>query len=159
MAKKTKSYSQVEATDYLEQLGQRGTSAPEFIYELLRVFAVFGVLCRIFSCLLIVPIKPHSSFNSLSAASSDVSPGSMPPPGNSLIYLSDLCVCTDNILLLRTTNAILRSLMPAPPYFDVYTWLQSIFLFLKMYIYKFIFSGYTIPKREYNIHCHHIITR
>ena len=42
MAKKTKSYSQVQATDALEQLGQRGTSAPEFIYELLRIFVGFG---------------------------------------------------------------------------------------------------------------------
>ncbi len=42
MAKKTKSYSQVEATDALEQLGQRGTSAPEFIYDLLRIFAGYG---------------------------------------------------------------------------------------------------------------------
>ncbi|MBD5240972.1 MAG: class I SAM-dependent DNA methyltransferase [Barnesiella sp.] len=42
MAKKTKSYSQVEATDALEQLGQRGTSAPEFIYELLRIFVGYG---------------------------------------------------------------------------------------------------------------------
>ena len=42
MAKKTKSYSQVEATDALEQLGQRGTSALEFIYDLLRIFAGYG---------------------------------------------------------------------------------------------------------------------
>ena len=42
MAKKTKSFSQVEATDALEQLGQRGTSAPEFIYDLLRIFAGYG---------------------------------------------------------------------------------------------------------------------
>ena len=42
MAKKTKSYSQVQATDELEQLGKRGTSAPEFIYDLLRIFARYG---------------------------------------------------------------------------------------------------------------------
>lgn len=42
MAKKAKTYSQVEATDALEQLGQRGTSAEEFIYELLRIFAGYG---------------------------------------------------------------------------------------------------------------------
>ncbi len=42
MAKRTKSYSQVQATEALEQLGQRGTSASEFIYELLRIFAGYG---------------------------------------------------------------------------------------------------------------------
>lgn len=42
MAKKAKSYSQVQATDELEQLGQRGTSAPEFVYDLLRIFAGYG---------------------------------------------------------------------------------------------------------------------
>lgn len=42
MAKKTKTYSQVQATDALEQLGQRGSSASEFIYELLRIFAGYG---------------------------------------------------------------------------------------------------------------------
>ncbi|MBO4964884.1 MAG: class I SAM-dependent DNA methyltransferase [Muribaculaceae bacterium] len=42
MAKKTKSYSQVQALDALEQLGKTGTSAPEFIYDLLRIFAGFG---------------------------------------------------------------------------------------------------------------------
>ena len=42
MAKKTKSYSQVQATDELEQLGKRGTSATEFIYDLLRIFAGYG---------------------------------------------------------------------------------------------------------------------
>ena len=42
MAKKSKSFSQVQATDALEQLGQRGTSAPEFIYDLLRIFAGYG---------------------------------------------------------------------------------------------------------------------
>ena len=39
MAKKTKSYSQVQATDALEQLAQHGTSAQEFVYDLLRIFA------------------------------------------------------------------------------------------------------------------------
>lgn len=42
MAKKTKTYSQVQATDALEQLGQRGTTASEFIYDLLRIFAGYG---------------------------------------------------------------------------------------------------------------------
>lgn len=42
MAKKTKSYSQVQATDKLEQLGKRGTSASEFIHDLLRIFAGYG---------------------------------------------------------------------------------------------------------------------
>lgn len=42
MSKKTKSYSQVQATDALEQLAQRGTSASEFIYELLRIFSGYG---------------------------------------------------------------------------------------------------------------------
>lgn len=42
MAKKSKSFSQVQVTDVLEQLGQRGTSAPEFIYDLLRIFAGYG---------------------------------------------------------------------------------------------------------------------
>lgn len=42
MAKKTKSYSQVQATDALEQLGQHGTSALEFVYDLLRIFAGYG---------------------------------------------------------------------------------------------------------------------
>lgn len=42
MVKKTKTYSQVQATDELEQLAQRGTLAPEFIYELLRIFAGSG---------------------------------------------------------------------------------------------------------------------
>lgn len=42
MAKKTKSYSQVQATGALEQLGQRGTSANEFVYDLLRIFAGYG---------------------------------------------------------------------------------------------------------------------
>lgn len=42
MAKKTKSYSQVQATDALEQLAQQGTSAQEFVYDLLRIFAGYG---------------------------------------------------------------------------------------------------------------------
>ena len=42
MAKKSKSFSQVEATDALEQLGQRGTSATEFIYDILRIFSGYG---------------------------------------------------------------------------------------------------------------------
>ena len=42
MAKKTKSYSQVLATEQLEQLGKRGTSATELIYDLLRIFAGYG---------------------------------------------------------------------------------------------------------------------
>ena len=42
MAKKTQSYSQVQATDELEQLGRRGTSAPEFVYDLLRIFSGYG---------------------------------------------------------------------------------------------------------------------
>lgn len=42
MAKKTKSYSQVQATDALEHLGQHGTSASESIYDLLRIFAGYG---------------------------------------------------------------------------------------------------------------------
>ena len=42
MAKKTKTYSQVQATDALEQLGGRGTTVQEFIYELLRIFAGYG---------------------------------------------------------------------------------------------------------------------
>lgn len=42
MAKKTKSYSQVEAMDALESLGKTGTSASEFIYDLLRIFAGYG---------------------------------------------------------------------------------------------------------------------
>ena len=42
MAKKSKSFSQVEATDKLEQLAQRGTSASEFIYDLLHIFQGYG---------------------------------------------------------------------------------------------------------------------
>ena len=42
MAKKAKSYSQVQATEALEQLGHGGTSASEFIYDLLRIFSGYG---------------------------------------------------------------------------------------------------------------------
>ncbi len=42
MAKKTKSFSQIQATDQLEQLSNRSTSASELIYELLRIFAGYG---------------------------------------------------------------------------------------------------------------------
>lgn len=42
MAKKTKSFSHVAATDALEELGQRGISAPDFVYELLRIFSGYG---------------------------------------------------------------------------------------------------------------------
>lgn len=42
MAKRPKSYSHVQATEALEQLGKRGTSASDFIYELLRIFAGYG---------------------------------------------------------------------------------------------------------------------
>ena len=42
MAKKTKTFSHVGATDALEQLGQRGSSAGEFVSELLRIFADWG---------------------------------------------------------------------------------------------------------------------
>lgn len=42
MAKKAKSYSQVSATEALELLGQKGTTASELVYELLRIFAGFG---------------------------------------------------------------------------------------------------------------------
>lgn len=42
MAKKTKSFSLVKATDALEQLGIKGTTATEFIYDLLRIFAGYG---------------------------------------------------------------------------------------------------------------------
>ena len=42
MAKKQKSFSHVGATEALEQLGQRGSSAPEFVYDLLRIFAGYG---------------------------------------------------------------------------------------------------------------------
>lgn len=42
MAKKLKSFSHVQATEALEQLGHKGTSATEFIYDLLRIFADWG---------------------------------------------------------------------------------------------------------------------
>lgn len=42
MAKKIKSYSQVQATMALEQIGNQGTSASEFIYDLLQIFAGYG---------------------------------------------------------------------------------------------------------------------
>ena len=42
MAKKLKSFSHVQATEALEQLGQRGASASEFVYDLLRIFANWG---------------------------------------------------------------------------------------------------------------------
>lgn len=42
MAKKQQSFSHVHATEALEQLGRRGTSASEFVYDLLRVFAGWG---------------------------------------------------------------------------------------------------------------------
>lgn len=42
MAKKLKSFSHVQATEALEQLGQRGASALEFVYDLLRIFANWG---------------------------------------------------------------------------------------------------------------------
>lgn len=42
MAKKTKTFSHVGATDALEHLGQRGSSAGEFVYDLLRIFADWG---------------------------------------------------------------------------------------------------------------------
>ena len=42
MAKKLKSFSHVQATEALEQLGQHGTSASEFVYDLLRIFANWG---------------------------------------------------------------------------------------------------------------------
>jgi len=42
MAKKTNTFSYVGVTDALEQLGQRGSSAEEFVYELLRIFADWG---------------------------------------------------------------------------------------------------------------------
>ena len=42
MAKKTKTFSHVRATDALEHLGQLGSSAGEFVYELLRIFADWG---------------------------------------------------------------------------------------------------------------------
>ena len=42
MAKKTKTFSHVGATEALELLGQRGSSAGEFVYDLLRIFADWG---------------------------------------------------------------------------------------------------------------------
>ncbi len=42
MVKKSKTFSHIEATDALERLGQRGTSAQEFVYDLLRIFAHWG---------------------------------------------------------------------------------------------------------------------
>lgn len=42
MAKKKKSFSHVQATEALEQLGRKGTSASEFVYDLLRIFAGWG---------------------------------------------------------------------------------------------------------------------
>ena len=42
MAKKTKSFSHVAATDALEELGQREISALDFVYELLRIFSGYG---------------------------------------------------------------------------------------------------------------------
>lgn len=42
MAKKTKTFSHVGAADALEQLGQLDSSAGEFVYELLRIFADWG---------------------------------------------------------------------------------------------------------------------
>lgn len=42
MAKRQKSFSYVHATEALEQLARRGTSAQEFVYGLLRVFAGYG---------------------------------------------------------------------------------------------------------------------
>lgn len=42
MAKKQSTFSYVKATEALEQLGRSGTSATEFIYDLLRIFSGFG---------------------------------------------------------------------------------------------------------------------
>ncbi len=42
MAKRLKAFSYIQATEALEQLGQRGTSASEFVYDLLRIFANWG---------------------------------------------------------------------------------------------------------------------
>lgn len=42
MAKKIKSFSQVEALDALERLAGAGTSASDFVYDLLRIFAGYG---------------------------------------------------------------------------------------------------------------------
>ena len=42
MAKKQQSFSHVQATEALDKLGQQGTSANEFVYDLLRIFANWG---------------------------------------------------------------------------------------------------------------------
>lgn len=42
MAKKAKTFSHIEATDALEQLGQHGSSADDLVYDLLRIFAKWG---------------------------------------------------------------------------------------------------------------------
>lgn len=42
MAKKTEKFSYLGAVDQLEILGQKGVTADEFIYELLRIFAEYG---------------------------------------------------------------------------------------------------------------------
>lgn len=42
MAKKAKSYSFTTATEQLNELGKKGTSASELVYELLRIFSSFG---------------------------------------------------------------------------------------------------------------------
>ena len=42
MAKKVKSYSQVAATEALEQLGQIGSSQEELVYHFLKIFSGFG---------------------------------------------------------------------------------------------------------------------
>lgn len=42
MAKKAKSYSFTSATDQLNELGKKGASATELVYELLRIFSGFG---------------------------------------------------------------------------------------------------------------------
>ncbi|MDE5997931.1 MAG: hypothetical protein K2G77_06955, partial [Muribaculaceae bacterium] len=42
MAKKSKKYSHVLATEELEKLGIQGVSAHDFVYELLRIFAEYG---------------------------------------------------------------------------------------------------------------------
>lgn len=42
MAKKSNTYSQIRATEALEELGQRGTTAAELVYDLLRIFAGYG---------------------------------------------------------------------------------------------------------------------
>ena len=42
MAKKIKSYSQVAATEALNQLGLKGSTQEELVYHLLRIFSGFG---------------------------------------------------------------------------------------------------------------------